>query len=254
MKHCICLLFILSPLLLFSQYSIHLSESVSTPDLAVSVGRDLSFADLSIEISERVYDEDFSIGMTTSMDKADVIISNSSDSSEVSIQIRNEKETDLTINVYDIALEEDFRIKIKSADEADYLVFSEVDSLNNEHIAVALLPIINAHLRYTLEDVPYWAKGGLLPSLTVVQPAVYCCPGRRRFIRSVDAQKLALSDGSEWFISPSGTYLSSQWNIFDEVVVLRTNSVGQYVLSRRPSQWSGTRQRVGAFFMGRGAD
>ena len=145
------------------------------------------------------------------------------------------------------------RIKIKTSGEVDFLVYSEVDSLDNQKLAVALLPIINAHLRYTLEDVPFWRKEGLLPSLTVVQPAVYCCPNRTRYIRSNDGQKLTLSDGSEWFISPSGTYLSGQWNIFDELVVRRTNSVGQYVLSRRPSQWSGSRQRVGAFFMGRGA-
>lgn len=230
------LLLILLPVSAFAQYTVNFTSSAYTADLNVSVGKNIIYADIDVEISENVISEDFSVGFTDSRYKADVIIGTSSVSSDIKIFLGNSLSADLDIDISENQLYEDISIEIKSTGSVDYLVYNEDKFLSKEKLVVALLPIINAHLKYKFPKVPFWSRQkGLGSPEESFKPSLYCCPDLDHWVSSIKERVLTLEDGSVWLVYEDDQYITMLWLPIDNIKIKASGVYGHYYLSRYDS-------------------
>ena len=217
----------------FSQYSVNLLTSGYSHDFSVKVGEDIMFSELSVKISENIIGEDFTVGFTNLKSKADVIIANTSSTSDLSILITNSAYADMTIKVSENIFYEDISIEIKSSGLVDYLIYNEDNFLSREKLVVALLPIINSHLDYKFDKIPYWSKNkGIGKPEDVLKPSIYCCPLLNHWIDSVEDGILHLEDGSIWLIYKEDIYNTLLWLPVDNIKIKPSEYPGHYYLSK----------------------
>lgn len=216
-----------------AQYIVNLANSGFSSDLDVKIEEGILYADIDVELSESVLYEDFTIGFTTSIERADVVISNSSIYSDISIFLSESIYPDLTVDVSESQLYEDIGIEVKRSGYVDYLVFSADENLTREKLVAALLPIINAYLEYEFDEIPFWSKeNGIGEPEDEYKPTLYCCPAMDHWISSIQGRILKLEDGSLWVIYEQDAYESSLWLPIDDIIVEPTDIYGHYFLHK----------------------
>ena len=214
-----------------SQYSVNTSGSSLGSDISVRVGENILYADLDIEIAENIIYEDFSIGFTTNRYLADVILTNSTYGADFTVNIKSTLYADLDIDISESQIYEDISIEIRSSGVVDYLIYNEGQFLSKEQLVVALLPIINAHLDYKFEDIPYWSNGGGIGEAeNVLEPLNYCCPSLEHWVTDNDDGILTLDYSSKWLVYKDDQYISNLWLLTENISIKSTGVYGHYYL------------------------
>lgn len=135
---------------LFCQSTIKVGEYVSNPDLRVKIGEYVSNPNLKVKIGEYVSNSDFSISITSSPLKADIIVTEYCDKC---LRIKSSEyisNPDISIYVSEYTTNPDIKILLKRSGEADFVVYSDLDSLTKKELVLAVLPEINRILEYRL--------------------------------------------------------------------------------------------------------
>ncbi|MGE4434442.1 MAG: hypothetical protein AB7D40_10585 [Bacteroidales bacterium] len=129
-------------------------EDEPFPDMKIRMGRNVPFPDVTVKIGEEVVFEDFSVGFTDRWTEADFVITKSKKAHLTVVASSDVMLPDLEIRVGESVPFEDVKIKVRRAGVVDYLIYTERAYISLNEIVVALLPAINQHLGFKLEDIP----------------------------------------------------------------------------------------------------
>jgi hypothetical protein len=146
-------------------------------------------------------------------------------------------EADLSVIYGEKLMNPSVRIELIETGTVDFLVFNESASFDMESLILALLPIINAKLGYTFDDIPYWGpEGGPIvedePEALVVKPTYYAGINIAHWIANIEDDVIQLEDHSLFYIYDEDRYISKLWQKNNDVIVTPTAVVGHYYIAK----------------------
>jgi len=220
-----------------AQYSVCSNAPMEGADLAVSINTSTANANISVMIGENLNTRDFTLGFTDTKSDADIIISDNSLESDLVIVKSKLSEAGLSVIYGEKLINPSVRIEVMESGTVDFLVYNESESFDVESLVLALLPIINAHLGYTYDVIPYWGtEGGTVAKEKqknqVLEPVYYAGINVAHWITNIEQGAIQLDDNSIFYVYDDDRYISKSWQNKNDVVVTPTEVMGHYYITK----------------------
>ena len=128
------------------------------------------------------------------------------------------------------------RIEVVESGTVDFLIYYEAEEFDIESLILSLITIINAHMGYPYEAIPYYGpEGG--PQTTEVEevvltPVRYEGINVARWVSSLEEGYIQLDDNSIFYVYDEDQYMSKLWKKHDDVAVSPTQVFGHYYITK----------------------